>query len=183
MRKFFLASITALMLPAAAMAQSSLPPLEPVNPANPASNLAIMTIDPTDAKFLTSAAAAGLAEVQDGKLAESQGSPAVRKIGAAMVTDHTNLNIQMKELALREGVTIPSAVTGREAEITAKLQGLSGSAFDAEYLHTQKRAHEKVIALFKTEATTGSDANLRQFAHQTLPTLQMHLRMVEAALH
>lgn len=181
MRKLLLASIAASMLPLAAMAQSS--SLPPVMPAGPASgpNLSTATLDPVDAKFLRVASAAGIAEVQDGQLAESKGSPAIRQIATRMVTDHTKANAQLKELALRQGVTVPTAVTDNEAAITSKLQGLSGSAFDAEYLATQQVAHEKAIALFKTESSNGSNENLKGFATATLPTLQMHLQMIEAA--
>ena len=37
--------------------------------------------------------------------------------------------------------------------------------------------HEKVTKLFQTEATSGSDPTLKNFAGTTLPTVQDHLRM------
>ncbi len=117
----------------------------------------------------------------DGQLAEHKGSPAVQKVGATMVKDHGEVNAKLKALALRDGVMIPTTLTDKQMMVNTKLNGLSGSAFDAEYLQTQKLAHEKAIALFKAEATTGTDLNLKSLATATLPTLQMHLRMIEAA--
>jgi putative membrane protein len=40
--------------------------------------------------------------------------------------------------------------------------------------------HEDAVALFKNEASAGSDAGLKTFAQQTLPTLEEHLRMAKA---
>ena len=37
--------------------------------------------------------------------------------------------------------------------------------------------HEKVTKLFQTEATSGSDPTLKNFAGTTLPTVQDDLRM------
>jgi putative membrane protein len=181
MRKLLLASITTTLLPLAAFAQSS--SLPTVTPPSSSGGLGLATsnLDPADARFLKLASAAGLAEVQDGQIAETKGSPAVQKIGATMVTDHTKANAQLKALALRMGVQVPPAVTTHAAATSTALQGLSGPAFDSEYLKTQKQAHLRAIALFNTESTTGSDADLKAFAAQTLPTLQMHLQMIEAA--
>jgi putative membrane protein len=36
--------------------------------------------------------------------------------------------------------------------------------------------HEKDIAAFQKEAESGADPQIRQFAAQTLPTLQSHLQ-------
>jgi putative membrane protein len=181
MRKLLLASITATLLPLAGFAQSS--SLPPVTTASPGSGMGMATsnIDPSDARFVKLASAAGLAEVQDGQLAESKGSLAVQKIGARMVADHSKANAQLKALALRMGVQAGPAVTTHAAATSATLQGLSGSAFDAEYLKTQQQAHIRAIALFKTESESGSNADLKAFATQTLPILQMHLQMIEAA--
>ena len=143
--------------------------------------MAVSNLDPTDAKFIQMAGEGGLAEVEDGRLAERKGSPAVKKIGATMVKDHGEVNAKLRTLALRDSVMVGTTVSDQDAATTKMLSGLTGSAFDAEYLKTQKMAHEKTIALFKTEATTGSDANLKDLAATTLPTLQKHLTMIESA--
>jgi len=64
----------------------------------------------------------------------------------------------------------------------AELTNLSGSAFDAKYLKDELLGHEKTIALFKTEVRDGGDIQLKTLASNTLPTLQMHLNMIQAAM-
>jgi predicted outer membrane protein len=39
--------------------------------------------------------------------------------------------------------------------------------------------HQKVIALLKTEAAQGKDADVRALAQSLLPTIQKHLEMFE----
>jgi len=35
--------------------------------------------------------------------------------------------------------------------------------------------HERSMALYRAEAKSGEDPDLRQFAHDTLPTIEHHL--------
>jgi putative membrane protein len=134
-----------------------------------------------DSQFITTASTAGLAEVREGQLAETKGDPAVQAIGRRMVTDHDKANDALKSIAIAKGVPISTSLTPSETADAGNLQSLSGPAFDAAYLASQKTAHEQAIALFQGEAKNGTDPELKKFAAQTLPTLQEHLRMIEAA--
>lgn len=135
-----------------------------------------------DTHFVKTAAISGMAEVNDGKLAQSMGSASVQKVGERMVTDHTKANDQLMALANEKGVTPPMKVDAKHAEVTASLQKLSGASFDKRYLSTELQGHEMTIAAFKTEASTGSDPDLKSFASSTLPTLEQHLSMIKAAM-
>ncbi len=135
-----------------------------------------------DTHFIKTAAISGMAEVNDGKLAQSMGSADVQKVGEQMVTDHTKANSQLMALANEKGATPPMQVDAKHAAITSSLQKLSGSSFDKRYLSTELQGHEMTIAAFKTEASTGSDPGLKSFASSTLPILEQHLSMIKAAM-
>jgi putative membrane protein len=51
--------------------------------------------------------------------------------------------------------------------------------FDRGYAEHLVTEHEKTIALFETESTSGSDAELKAFATKTLPTLKEHLKAAQ----
>jgi putative membrane protein len=51
---------------------------------------------------------------------------------------------------------------------------------DDEYITSQIKAHQDAIALFKDEAASGSDSDLRTFAQKTMPALQHHLTALQA---
>lgn len=186
MKKIILTSVAALLLPMAAMAQSSTGGTSSGIAATANSTTASSTsqgssLSAQDQKFIKTAAASGLSEVQEGQLAQSKGDSAVQAVGARMVADHTKANEQLASIASAKGVTPPAAPTSHEARELAHLQGLSGASFDSAYLKDQRRAHEKAISLFETEASSGSDPDLKNFASNTLPILKMHLKMIETA--
>jgi putative membrane protein len=172
MKKFLLIYAAALMLPIAAPAQTT---------TGIAAPTASSSLSAQDRSFAMTAAAAGLSEVQEGKLAASKGDAKVKKIGNQMVTDHTRANNQLTSLASSKGITLPTEVTDDQAAQLSHLQGLSGTSFDAAYLRDQRNAHEKAIKLFETETSSGADSDLKSFAGTTLPILKMHLKMIKAA--
>ena len=171
LRKSLMIAAVSFFLPAIAVAQAGT-----TGAAAASAHLSLQ-----DTHFLRIAASAGLSEVQEGQLAQSKGDAAVQKIGAQMVTDHTAINRQLVTLAQTKGFIIPNSVTNAEAAQQAQLKQMGGASFDRVYLRDQKRAHEQAIKLFQTEAQSGSDPDLKKFASATLPTLQQHLQMIEAA--
>jgi putative membrane protein len=59
-----------------------------------------------------------------------------------------------------------------------KLAGLSGDAFDREYINMMVKDHEKDVKEFEKASTKAKDPDVRAFATNTLPTLREHLQQV-----
>jgi Predicted outer membrane protein len=59
-----------------------------------------------------------------------------------------------------------------------KLSGLSGDAFDREYVNMMVKDHEKDVKEFETASMKAKDLDVRAFAAKTLPTLREHLQQV-----
>jgi putative membrane protein len=134
-----------------------------------------------DQKFVKEAAVGGLAEVQLGKLAEQKASsPAVKQFAQRMVQDHSKANDQLKQVAEKEGVAIPSSLDSKHQKRIDKLSKLSGSEFDKAYIKDQLKDHKKDVSEFKDEANHGTKPDVKNFASETLPTLEQHLSMVQA---
>lgn len=135
----------------------------------------------SDAAFVEKASAAGLTEVTAGKTAtEKSQSDQVKTFGQQMVDDHTKAGDELKSIAQAKGMTVSSAPMAADAKALDSMDNLTGAAFDSAFKKKMVADHEKVIALFKKESTTGSDADLKAFATKTLPTLQHHLEMAKA---
>ena len=89
----------------------------------------------SDKMFLHKASEGGYAEVQLGQLAaQKASSDDVKKFGQKMVDDHTALNDQMKPFAEAAGLQPPTKLSSKDQAEYDKLNGLSGDAFDKEYL-------------------------------------------------
>ena len=135
----------------------------------------------TDTEFATKAAEAGIAEISAGHAAESKGeSAAVKAFGKKMVDDHTKAADELKNVAAKSGAKLPTTMSTEQKQAAEKLAKLKGAAFDTAYSEQAVKDHEGAVALFKNEASNGSDAGLKSFAQQTLPTLEEHLRMAKA---
>ena len=143
--------------------------------------LAAFSAEIPDAKFYRDAAEGGMAEVAMGSLAQQKAqSPSVKEFGAQMVKDHSAANEKLKALAQSKNITLPANPSVAEMEAKSKLQVLSGQSFDKSYIKGMIQDHEEDIAVFKKEAASGHDPDARAFASATLPTLEAHLKKIQA---
>jgi putative membrane protein len=138
--------------------------------------------NPTDPKgFMTQAAAGGLAEVELGRMASTKAqNPEVKKFAQMMVQDHTNANTELKSLAGKKNVTLPTELDAEHKAIRDRLNGLSGAEFDKAYMEAMVEDHEKTVDLFETQSEDGTDPDAKAFAAKTLPKLREHLKMAES---
>lgn len=129
-------------------------------------------------RFAAQAAQGGMAEVELGRLALQRSSdPSVRAFGQKMVSDHTVANAELKGVAARKNLTLPGEMTTEQKSMVEKLSKLSGPEFDKEYMTDMVKDHETDLKEFQTEASEGTDPELKSFASKTLPILQGHLQM------
>lgn len=131
-----------------------------------------------DAEFRTKAAQGGMAEVALGQLAANKGSdPKIKEFGQHMVDDHGKANDELKSIAQHDGESLPTESSKQQQDAAQKLGQKSGKDFDAAYAQMMVKDHEEDVALFKKEAASGQDPEMKQFASKTLPTLEQHLKM------
>ncbi len=129
-----------------------------------------------DVAFAIKAAQGGMAEVQLGKLAaEKAESPDVKSFGQLMVDDHSKANDQLKEVAEKENMTLPTTIDAKDQALYSKLQTMSGADFDKYYMKHMVQDHEKDVKEFKKEAGNGNNQQIKTFAANTLPVLEGHL--------
>jgi putative membrane protein len=135
----------------------------------------------TDADFAKEAAQGGMAEVKMGQLAQDKGtSDSVKAFGKRMVDDHTKAGDNLKAAASQSSITLPDGISAKDQALYDRLSKLSGTDFDQAYAKAMTRDHMHDIAAFRAESTNGKDANLKQFATATLPTLQSHMKDARA---
>jgi putative membrane protein len=132
----------------------------------------------SDQSFAKTADRADLTEVKLGKLAEEKGGTAtVRDFGKRMVRDHTAANDKLQMVGSKEGITLPSQPSAAEQQTYDELSKLSGKAFDQAYARDMLKDHEHDVAAFKQEVSDGKNMQVKDWASQTLPTLEEHLKL------
>jgi putative membrane protein len=157
MRMPFLIVASALLIPAAARAQS---------------------ID--DAQIAAIVVTANQVDIDAGKLASSTSSNAdVKKFAQTMVTDHTGVNKSATELVNKltpkENATSESLKSDGETNVSS-LKTLKGAAFDKAYVDHEVAYHQQVLdALDKTLIPSAQNAELKALLVKVRPAFVAHL--------
>jgi len=134
-----------------------------------------------DGAFMQTAAMDGLAEVEHGRLATQNASAAdVKQFAQRMVDDHSKAGDELKGLASKKGVSLPTELDQKHRAKHEELAKLKGAAFDKAYMSHMVTAHQQAVALFQKESKGGSDADVKAWAAKTLPTLQEHHKMAQS---
>ena len=129
-----------------------------------------------DAKFATTAANGGMAEVALGKMAQEKSTNAdIKKFAEMMVTDHGKANDELMGIAKTKNITLPATVDADHQKKMDDLSKKTGKDFDKAYVDAMVDGHKKTLDLMNDEAKNGKDADLKAFAAKTAPTVQMHL--------
>ncbi len=149
-------------------------------PANSNSKSTASGVSAADRHFMDKAAQGGMAEVELGQLAEQNaGSQEVKDFGKRMVTDHSNANDALKELAAQQDVKLPTTLDAHDQWTKNELSKLHGEAFDKAYMRDMVTDHKKDVAEFKHESAAAHDPGLKSWVSDTLPTLESHLQAAE----
>jgi putative membrane protein len=115
-----------------------------------------------DKQFLATAAQSDQNEIKLSELAEDKASsPAVKNFAKKMVTEHKKMSASMMPFAEQTGLTPPSGPDADHQKEYDKLNGLSGSDFDKEYIDQMVTDHSKALDAFTTESKDTKDAKLR----------------------
>jgi putative membrane protein len=176
---FFFPLVLGAQQPGPIPSQGPLPSERPGGINDPLSRGEMNTIHNAvdDKSFAKRATVNGMIDVEMGKLAAEKGSSSeVKQFGQKMADERAKSNDQLKEIASRESIAIPDALTAKQRSHIDKLSKLSGEEFDQAYLKDQVKSQGNDVREYQMEAEDGSDAGVKNFAAQTLPSLQENLK-------
>jgi putative membrane protein len=121
-----------------------------------------------DKTFMKKAAKGGMMEVAMGQVAEQKAqSEDVKSFGKRMITDHGKANDELKSIASKKGVQLPS-----------KEHNMKWTS-DKAYMDAMVKDHEKDLAEFKEAASNATDPDLKKFADDTAKIIQEHLDLAK----
>lgn len=134
-----------------------------------------------DSDFAVDAADAGMTEIQLGKIAvERSTNPDIKKFGQMIIDDHTKANNELKAIAKQKNITLPPSPGQENLEHIKMLNNEAGTDFNKDYIDMMVTDHEKVIHLFENASMDATDAAMKTFATNTLPTLRKHLEAAKS---
>jgi putative membrane protein len=128
-----------------------------------------------DQTFVNKAAASGMKEVEVSKLAQDHAASAdVKSFAERMVTDHSKANDKLMGIVKDNGWMAPSALDKEGQAAVKDLSGKNGAEFDKAYMKAMVQDHADAVKLFRGEADKGDNAALKDFATNTVGTLEQH---------
>ena len=105
---------------------------------------AVATVGSDEQDFAKDAAAGGMMEVQLGNIAQKNSSTkAIQDFGKMMVDDHSKINDNLKDLASKKNVALPSTVTEKQQKDIDKLSKETGTEFDKDYVSMMVNDHKE----------------------------------------
>ncbi len=118
-----------------------------------------------DSKFAVDAADGGMAEVALSQLAAQKATdPTVKEFASMMVADHTKANEELKALAQKKNIVLPTSLSEGSQKDRDDLSKKNSKDFDKAYVKQMVRDHKKVIGLFEDAVQKVTDAELKAFA-------------------
>jgi putative membrane protein len=160
--------------PATGTAVATVTEVEATPTATSIATTTIVLNDP-DKQFVLDAAALLLAESDFARTADVHAKHvAVKAFAHLLVEDFVTLSAELKDLADKRHVSIPTVTDTVNAGKNTHLGTLTGKNFDEEFLKLVAADHVTMIALFDAEAKIVADADLKAWVAKTQPVLASH---------
>jgi putative membrane protein len=137
--------------------------------------------DLSDKAFVSKAMEGSNTEVELAQLAEEKSqSPDVKQLAQKLALDHSQMNDKwFKPVAQQLGISKPNGPSKKEKKTVAKLQNLSGSDFDTQYLTMMLKNHQQDLKQYQDQAKLAQDPNVKQVAERGAGIIEQHLQMIE----
>lgn len=132
-------------------------------------------------EFMAKAAEGGQFEVEVAKLAAEKASdPAVKNFAQMLVDDHGAANDKLREIATSHNLALPASLPEDKKKELERLGQLSGAEFDREFVKIAGlKDHRHDIDEFEKASQQAQNADVKNFAQSTLPTLKKHLEAAQ----
>ncbi|MFI7604072.1 DUF4142 domain-containing protein [Micromonospora sp. NPDC049366] len=164
----------AVLLTAIVAAVAVLPGVAVAAPAGQQLNAADMTL-------LNGVRLAGLWEMPAGQMAAEKGQSAkVREIGAAIATEHQELDQLVVDAANKLGASIPTDPTAEQKGWLSEMQNSSGARFDQIFVTRLRVAHGKIFPVIGAVRASTRDATVRKLCDDANRFVMHHMQMLES---
>ena len=149
--------------------------------SNDTSSMSATPVTEDDANWAVEAANGGMTEVEMAKLAEQKAaSPRLKSFAAMMISDHGKAGDQLKQIAATKNITLPANLSDKSQKDLDDLNKKTGKDFDDAYMDMMLDDHKNDVDKFQKGSNDLKDPDLKTFASQTLPVIQMHLDSIKA---
>ena len=128
-----------------------------------------------DASFLSDIAEIHMHEIEIGKLAVQKGlRPDVQKYAQMIVDDHTKSLDELKELAIKKTITLPTSTTVMEDDNFNQLKNKTGTDFDENFVNLMVEGHEKTVERITEISQKVTDPDVKLWTSRQVTIFTTH---------
>ncbi|MES2514872.1 MAG: DUF4142 domain-containing protein [Bacteroidota bacterium] len=125
-----------------------------------------------DKKFVACVAQSDMMEVKLAELAQTNASHAEVKGLGKKLTDENKTSL--KSVAEKNSIPVPAGLSKKQQKMYNKMAMLKGEKFDKHYTKCMVKSHKKLLCKFKKEAKKGGNTELKEWAKNSIPTIENH---------
>lgn len=132
-----------------------------------------------EADYLVEAYASNLFEIRTAENASTNAvTDEAKKLSAMLVEAHTKMNADVKSLADKKGVTLPTDITEDQRKDIEKLAEKKGVDYDKAFVEKMKDKHEKAVDFYEKTSSKSDDPEIKSWASMNVAEVKSHLDMV-----
>ena len=133
-----------------------------------------------DNEFMMTAAHSDQNEIQQSKMVLAKGVTGMAKdMANKMIADHTKSTADLKKIADKKGVKLPTDMDAEHKALAPAMEKLSGKELETKYLAQMQTDHQKTANTMAAHEKMTQDPDLKAFIGKTLPVVQQHLGMAQ----
>lgn len=137
------------------------------------------SIDERISKFMTEAADARMADIEEGKLALEKGTnDLVKNYAQQLIDDNTKLLKELRALAGQKNIALPTTLSNDKADGINDLREKEGEEFNEKFIKMIQRDHKRDLDEFE-DAADFNDRDIQQFAQRNVSLFEKHLSQID----
>lgn len=137
------------------------------------------SIDERISEFMTEAADARMADIEEGKLALEKGTnDLVKNYAQQLIDDNTKLLKELRALAGQKNIALPTTLSNDKADGINDLREKEGEEFNEKFIQMIQRDHKRDLDEFE-EAADFNDRDIQQFAQRNVSLFEKHLSQID----
>lgn len=142
--------------------------------------VSVMAQSHGDKAFLEKSSQGNVTEVELSKLAlRKTSNPDIRAFADKMIHDHTMLGDKMAPFLAQAGLKPSISLDTLHQHLYNKLKGLSGTAFDKEFVLAMDKDHHEDLKDFQKEVSATQDAALKSTVSEGEQVIAQHTEMID----
>jgi putative membrane protein len=132
--------------------------------------------------FIKEASEGNQGEIALAELAQEKSqNPEIKQLAQMIQSDHQQSQEKLQSIAATHNVTLDQGLTWSQKRAQAKLEKLSGTDFDQQYAKDMLEGHVANLNSFQKASEKLQEADVKQYALDTIPKMQEHLQKAETA--